>query len=274
MMYDQIQTAAAHIREAYKGEMPKIAVILGSGLAGLADALEDAAVFPYGDLPGFPVTTVIGHTGKLYIGKLEGVPLICMQGRVHGYEGHDQQMLGFPTRVLAALGVETLFITNASGSLDVDAGPGSLMMITDHINFSGMNPLVGVNDDRLGPRFPDMGDAWNKKLRKKLAKVAEKLDIKLHKGVYIGVKGPNFETPAEIRAFRMWGAGCVGMSTIPEVLTANHAGMKVVGVASITNYAAGMVDEVLNHVDTLEYAAKAAVNLERLIRAFVKEIGA
>ncbi|TNE65988.1 MAG: purine-nucleoside phosphorylase [Alphaproteobacteria bacterium] len=271
MTYEDVQACAAHIKANFKGDMPRMAMVLGSGLNSLANAMEDATVFSYADLPGFPKPTVEGHAGRMLIGKLEGKPVICMQGRAHAYEGHSEEKLGYSTRVLWALGVEILVLTNAAGSLRKKAGPGSLMAITDHINFSGINPLVGVNDDRFGPRFPDVSEAWNRKLTKKLHKCAEALNITLHEGVYLMAKGPNFETPAEIRAFKTWGADAVGMSTVPECLVARHCGMKVVGISSITNLAAGMQAELTHH-ETMEYGAIAAVHLEKLLRAFVEEV--
>lgn len=272
MTYEQVQECANFIRERFTGTMPKIAMVLGSGLNDLAASIENATVISYTDLPGFPKPTVEGHAGKMLIGELEGKGVICMQGRAHGYEGHPEQSLGYSTRVLWALGVETLLLTNAAGSLDEEAGPGSLMAITDHINFSGLNPLTGVNDDRFGPRFPDVSQAWDRELTQTLRECADELDIKLHEGTYLMAKGPNFETPAEIKAFRVMGANAVGMSTVPECLTARHCGMKVCGVSSITNYAAGMTDGELTHDETMEFGAVAAVNLDKLLRSFTKKV--
>ena len=271
MSFEKVQECAAFIRESVAGDIPQMAMVLGSGLNSLADAMEDATVLSYDDLPGFPKPTVEGHAGRMLIGKLAGKPVICMQGRAHAYEGHSEEKLAFSTRVLWALGVQTLLLTNAAGSLRTEVGPGSLMAITDHINFSGINPLVGVNDDRFGVRFPDVTEAWDKKLTKKLHKCAKSLNIDLHDGVYLMAKGPNFETPAEIRAFKVWGADAVGMSTVPECLVAKHCGMKVVGISSITNLAAGMQAELTHH-ETMEYGAIAAVNLEKLLRVFVEEV--
>lgn len=272
MSYEDVQNCAAYIKSHFSGDIPVVAMVLGSGLNSLADTVEDAAIFSYADLPGFPKPTVEGHAGRMLIGKLEGKPVICMQGRAHAYEGHPPEKLAFATRVLWALGVKVLVLTNAAGSLQKKAGPGSLMAITDHINYSGINPLVGINDDRFGPRFPDVTEAWDKALTKTLKKCAKNLDIKLHKGTYIMALGPNFETPAEIHAFRMMGADAVGMSTVPECLAARHVGMKVVGVSSITNYAAGMTGEELTHHETMEFGALASINLAKLLRAFVEQV--
>lgn len=272
MSYEEVQSCAKYVREHFSGDIPKIAMVLGSGLNSLAESIEDATVFSFLDLPGFPEPTVEGHAGRMHIGKLGGRPVICMQGRAHAYEGHAPEKLAFSTRVLWALGVEILVLTNAAGSLMEKAGPGSLMAITDHINFSGINPLVGVNDDRFGPRFPDVTVAWDRDLTKDLKECAKQLDIKLHKGTYLMAKGPNFETPAEIYAFGMMGADAVGMSTVPECLTARHVGMRVCGVSSITNYAAGMTGDELTHDETMEFGAIAAVKLEQLLRAFVDRV--
>lgn len=272
MSFETVQACAEHIKSIAGNDLPKVAMVLGSGLNSLADALEDATVLSYADLPGFPKPTVEGHAGRMLIGTLEGKPVICMQGRAHAYEGHGSEKLAFSTRVLWALGVEVLVLTNAAGSLQKAAGPGSLMAITDHINFSGVNPLVGVNDDRFGPRFPDVTAAWDKDLTETLKKCAKELGFPLHEGTYLMAKGPNFETPAEINAFRVMGADAVGMSTVPECLVARHVGMRVCGVSSITNYAAGMTGDELTHDETMEFGAVAAVNLEKLLRAFAEQV--
>lgn len=272
MSFEQVQECASFIKERFSGDMPKMALVLGSGLNSMADAIENPTVFSYLDLPGFPEPTVEGHAGRMLIGTLEGKPVICMQGRAHAYEGHAPEKLAFSTRVLWALGVEILVLTNAAGSLMEKAGPGSLVAITDHINFSGINPLVGVNDDRFGPRFPDVTAAWDKELTRTLRDSAGQLDIELHEGTYLMAKGPNFETPAEIHAFRMMGADAVGMSTVPECLVARHVGMRVTGISSITNYAAGMTGDELTHDETMEFGAIAAVNLEKLLRAFIARV--
>jgi len=270
MSFEHYHETADYIRANIPGDVPKLAFVLGSGLDGVADAIEDASVFDYADLPHFPTPTVSGHSGRMLIGKLSGVPVICLRGRVHGYEGHGGDKLGYAVRTLWALGVDTLVLTNAAGSLNAEAGPGSLMAITDHINFTDINPLVGLNDDRIGPRFVDLTEAWHKGLTTKLHQAATALDIKLHEGTYLMCKGPNFETPAEIRAFRTMGADAVGMSTVPECLTARHAGIKVCGVSSITNLAAGMTGNELTHDETMEFGQKAGVDLTKLLKEFVK----
>ncbi len=256
--------AVAKIQQLKPGFTPKAAVVLGSGLATLAESLTDATVIPYEDLPGFPPCTVLGHVSQLWLGYLNGVPVACLQGRVHYYEGINYDAIKTMIRTMKLLGAETLLSTNASGSMQVAAGPGELMMITDHINFQAANPLLGPNDEEYGERFFPMDNAYDKGLQQLLATTAEELNIALHKGIYIGVLGPNFETPAEIRMFKQWGADAVGMSTVPEVLVANHCGMRVAVVAAISNYAAGMQDESLNHAETLKYAEKAVVKLAEL----------
>jgi xanthosine phosphorylase len=247
---------------------PRLGIVLGSGLGAVADALEDAVQIPYTELPDFPAPSVHGHAGTLALGTLAGLPVACLQGRKHVYEGGDPGAMRGPVRALKAAGAEALFVTNAAGSLDAEAGPGSLMAISDHINMLGVNPLTGPNDDAVGPRFPSLRDAYDPELRASLHEVARELDIALAQGVYLATAGPSFETPAEIRAFRTLGADAVGMSTVPEVILARHAGLKVVAVSAITNLAEGMGGEPLSHEQTLRYANQAAGDLSRLIIGF------
>lgn len=260
------------IQERAKGFKPKLGLILGSGLGSLADQIQDAISIPYTDLPGFPVSTVAGHAGRLVLGYLGGVPVACCQGRVHSYEGTSAQ--GFKTfiRTLKLIGCEMLLITNASGSLNKDVGPGELMLITDHINLHPGNALIGPNDEEFGPRFFAMDDAYDPKLCNRIHEVAKELQIPLADGVYVGVIGPCFETPAEIRAFRAMGADAVGMSTVPEVIVARHCGLRLAVVAAITNFASGMSEEKISHEGTLHYGKIAATNLARLITATVESL--
>ena len=253
------------IRNACEGAFPKVAMQLGSGVNGVAEALEDPTVLPYADIPGFPRPSVQGHEGRLLVGHFGGVPVACLQGRVHYYEGQGMAPAVTMVRVLALLGVETLILTNAAGSLREDMPPGSLMAIADHINLSGGNPLFGLNDDEFGPRFPDMMDAWDPALRGMLHAAAEDVGIKLHDGVYLMASGPSFETPAEIRAFRTLGADAVGMSTAHECIIARHAGMRVAGVSTITNLASGMSGQPLTHDETMDVGNRAAVELEKIL---------
>jgi xanthosine phosphorylase len=253
---------------------PRLGIILGSGLGAVAEALEDAETISYADLPGFPAPSVHGHAGTLALGTLSGVPVACLQGRRHVYEGGDPGAMRGPVRALKAAGAEALFVTNAAGSLDAGVGPGSLMAISDHINMLGVNPLTGPNDDAIGPRFPSLRDAYDPELRAVLRETAQTLGIPLAEGVYLATAGPSFETPAEIRAFRTLGADAVGMSTIPEVILARHAGLRVVAVSAITNLAEGMGGESLSHEQTLRYANEAAGDLTRLIIGFSEAFGA
>jgi xanthosine phosphorylase len=246
-----------------------VGLVLGSGLGSLGDEVQDAIAFGFDELPGFPEPTVEGHAGRLIVGKLEGVEVACLQGRVHLYEGHPASTVKPLVRTLELLGCETLVATNAAGALDPSATPGSLMLITDHINAQGTNPLVGRNDDDFGPRFPAMTGAYDPALQERLRAKAAELGIALREGVYLALLGPCFETPAEIRAFARLGADAVGMSTVPEVIVARHCGMRCAAVSVITNLGAGLADEELSHDQTLEFAGRAAGDLKRLIKAFV-----
>jgi xanthosine phosphorylase len=253
---------------------PRLGIILGSGLGAVADALEDAVTIPYTELPDFPAPSVHGHAGTLALGTLSGVSVACLQGRKHIYEGGDPGAMRGPVRALKAAGAEALFVTNAAGSLNADVGPGSLMAISDHINLLGVNPLTGPNDDAVGPRFPSLRDAYDPELRQLLHEAADTLGVLLADGVYLATAGPSFETPAEIRAFRTLGADAVGMSTVPEVILARHAGLQVAAVSAITNLAEGMGGEALSHEQTLRYATAASGDLTRLIIEFSRVFGA
>lgn len=251
---------------------PRLGIVLGSGLGTVAEALEDRTTIPYADLPGFPELGIAGHAGTLALGTLAGLPVACLQGRAHVYEGGDPGAMRAPIRTLKQAGAEALLITNAAGSLREEVGPGSLMAITDHINLLGVNPLTGPNDDAVGPRFPSLRDAYDPELRRRLHASAEALDVPLAEGVYLATAGPSFETPAEIRAFRTLGADAVGMSTVPEVILARHAGLRVAAVSAITNLAEGMGGEPLSHEQTLRHAEAAARDLTRLIVSFCEAL--
>jgi xanthosine phosphorylase len=252
------------------GRKPKIAVILGSGLGGLGDRMTDTVKVAYKDLPGFPLLGVEGHAGDVIIGQLSGVDIVAFKGRKHFYETDDAYPLKTLIRSIKAAGVDTLFVSNAAGSLRPQIKVSELMAITDHINYMGMNPLVGPNDDDFGPRFPPMSDAWDADLTAKLRQAAAVTGAPLHEGVYMGFRGPSFETPAEIRMAQAMGADAVGMSSVPDCIIARHCGMKVVGCSCITNMGAGLSDEKLSHAHTLENAARAAKNFEKLLAEFVK----
>lgn len=264
-MSEQARAAAEIIKSRAPGRAPEYGIVLGSGLGGLADRIEDAIAVDYRDLPGFPVPSVEGHAGRVVLGTLGGRQVACLAGRVHLYEGHPASAVAPLVRTLHLLGCTTYLATNAAGALDVDAVPGSLMLITDHINFQGDNPLVGHNDASFGPRFPAMSGAYDAELRARIRASAGRLGIGLREGVYLAVLGPSFETPAEIRAFGRLGANAVGMSTVPEVIVARHCGMRVAAISVLTNLGAGLADETLSHDQTLEFAGKAANDLQRLV---------
>jgi xanthosine phosphorylase len=248
---------------------PRVGIVLGSGLGAVADAVEDPLVVGYEDLPGFPRPTVSGHAGRAVLGSIGGVSVAVLQGRAHLYEGGDPEALRVPVRALRAAGAEILILTNAAGSLHPRVGPGSLMAITDHINLTGVNLLMGPNDDALGPRFPSLRDAYDPALVDGLRASARELGIALAEGVYLAVTGPSFETPAEIRAYRTIGADAVGMSTVQETILARHCGLRVAAVSVITNLAEGMSDEPLSHEQTLRAAQAGAADLTRLLLDFI-----
>jgi xanthosine phosphorylase len=243
-------------------------IVLGSGLGAVAEAVSDPVVIGYEDLPGFPRPTVAGHAGRVVLGRLSGVPVAVLQGRAHLYEGGPLDGIRTPVRALRAAGAELLVLTNAAGSLRPEVGPGRLMAISDHINLTGINALVGPNDDAIGPRFPSLRDAYDPSLRADLLATAASLGIPLAEGVYLAVSGPSFETPAEIRAFGTLGADAVGMSTVHETIVARHCGLRVVAVSAITNLAEGLSAEALSHAQTLADAERASADLARLLLGF------
>jgi xanthosine phosphorylase len=248
---------------------PRVGIVLGSGLGAVADAVQEATTVGYEELPGFPRPGVAGHAGKAVLGQLGGVPVAVLMGRAHFYEGGDPEPRVTPVRALHAAGAEILVLTNAAGSLHLELGPGRLMAIADHINLTGFNPLIGPNDESIGPRFPSMRDAYDPQLRGELHAAARDLGIDLGEGVYLAVSGPSFETPAEIRAFARVGADAVGMSTVHETILARHAGMRVAAISAISNLAEGLSDVPLSHEQTLADAQRAAGDLARLLEAFV-----
>lgn len=260
------------IRKKIGQRQPKMAIILGSGLGGLPSQMTETVTIPYKDLPGFPELTVEGHTGEIVAGKLNGVDILAFRGRKHFYETDDAYPLKTMIRTVKALGIEILFLSNAAGSLRDSMLPGSLMMITDHINYMGLNPLIGPNDNDFGPRFPSMTGAWDSVLSVKLSEVAQGEKIVLHEGVYMAFRGPSFETPAEIRMGQKLGGDAVGMSSVPDCIIARHCGLRVVGCSCITNMGAGLSDEELTHHHTMENAKLGAVNFEKLVAAFVKHL--
>ncbi len=270
-LYEQIQAAAAAVRQR-SAIAPKVGIILGSGLGDFADTFAEKTVVPYSEIPGFPTSSVPGHAGRMVLGKLGGEPVVAMQGRVHMYEGYPPWQVAFPARVLCALGIKTLVVTNAAGGIRHDLEPADLMVITDHINLSGQNPLTGPNDERLGPRFPDMSTAYDGGLRELLLKKAEELKIPLKQGVYVWLAGPSYETPAEIRMLRTLGVDAVGMSTVPEVIAAAHMKVKVAGISCITNFAAGIGKKPLSHQEVAETAERVRDRFAALLAAFLPAV--
>jgi xanthosine phosphorylase len=266
---------AADIIKARKpGFEPRVALVLGSGLGVLAEQMTDAVSISFADLPGFPISTVHGHAGELVLGTLAGVPVACLKGRAHFYEGYGPGVMISAVRTMKLIGCELLFATNAAGSLRAEVDAGSLVAISDHINGLPGSPMVGPNDDRFGPRFFSMSNAYDRDVRELVKSTAKEKGITLHEGVYICYSGPNFETAAEIRAFKTLGADIVGMSTVPEVVAARHCGLKVTAVSVITNLAEGMSPFQLSHEQTLKYAAVGAKDLVALIPAFLERFAA
>ena len=272
-LYDRVHEAAQRVRERIGDRRPSVGLILGSGLGDFAERLEDAVRIDYADIPHFPVSTVSGHAGRLVVGTLAGVTCVAMQGRVHFYEGHSAAEAALPARVLVALGARTLIITNAAGGLHADWTPGTLMLIRDHINLLGDNPLRGPNDDRLGVRFPDMTRAYAPALRELARGAAARIGLELAEGVYVAMSGPTYETPAEVQMLARLGADATGMSTVPEVVVANHMGARVLGISCITNKAAGLSDQPLSHDEVKETAERVRGQFEGLLTAILEDLG-
>ena len=261
--------------EYIKGKIdfkPEIGIILGSGLGDMADRVEDRVVIKYSEVPNMPVSTVHGHAGQFVCGTLEGKKVIMMQGRFHYYEGHPMRVLALPIHIMKFLGVESLIVTNACGGVNTDFVPGDLMIINDHINFTSSNPLIGSNDEEIGPRFPDMSTAYNREYIKLAKSVAASLDMNLKEGVYMMFTGPTYETPAEVRLARIVGADAVGMSTVPEVIVANHCGLKILGISCITNMAAGILDQPLNQEEVIETSKMVKEKFVALVKGVVKNM--
>jgi purine-nucleoside phosphorylase len=269
--FQQIEQAVTYLQGKYT-KTPRIGLILGSGLGVLADEIEDAVKIRYEDIPEFPISTVEGHAGQLVFGSLSGMEVVAMQGRFHYYEGYSFDQVTFPVRVMKELGVEVLVVTNAAGGVNETYEPGDLMIISDHINNMGSNPLIGPNDNRFGARFPDMSEPYNKELRLIARNVAEKLNIRIQEGVYVGNTGPTYETPAEVRMIRTFGGDAVGMSTVPEVIVAKHAGLKVLGISCISNMASGILDQPLTHDEVIETTEKVRKDFLLFVKEIVKNI--
>ena len=269
-MLNKINQTAAYLKTMVSYR-PETGIILGTGLGHLADEITDKIEIPYEQIPHFPLSTVEGHSGKLIFGKLGGKEVLAMQGRFHYYEGYDMKQVTFPVRVFKAMGVKTLFVSNAAGGMDPNFKVGDIMIITDHINLFPEHPLRGKNHEELGTRFPDMSEAYSPRLIAKANEIAERNGIKVQHGVYVGTSGPTFETPAEYRYFRRIGGDAVGMSTVPEAIAANHMGMKICGISCISNLAAGMTQNPLTHEEVQETADMAAAAFQKLVTESVKK---
>jgi len=284
MSYEKAAEAAEFIRSKYPGEV-ETAIVLGSGLGAFADELTNAVRIPYEEIPGFARSTVEGHAGQLVLGEIEGQAVAVQQGRFHYYEGYDMEQVMLPMRTFGVMGIKNLILTNAAGSLNSDMQPGSLMLITDHLNCMGVNPLRGPNDGRFGPRFPDMSEVYDREFEhiasEEAAAIAherfekgvdERLTDFLNRGIYCALSGPTYETPAEIRMYRQIGADAVGMSTVPETIAARHQGMRILGISCITNLAAGMSDEPIHHEEVMETGARVAEVFKELLRRIIRRI--
>jgi purine-nucleoside phosphorylase len=270
--YDALVRARDTIRARIGARAPTVGLVLGSGLGGFADRLEDAVAVPYGEIPGFPVSGVPGHAGRLVVGRAGGVTCAAMQGRVHFYEGHDLKTVTFPIRTMILLGCTRLIVTNASGGVNTTFSAGDLVAISDHLNLLPEGPLRGENDDRLGPRFPDMTRAYSPELRRIAHRAAVELGIPLREGVYAALPGPSYETPAEIRMLRALGADLCGMSTVPEVIVANHQGAQVLGISCVTNMAAGITGAALSHEEVTETATRVKSTFTALLERVLAEL--
>jgi purine-nucleoside phosphorylase len=268
--FAEAEEAAAFVRGRSKLR-PAVGLVLGSGLGAFADTLKGATRIPFAEIPHFPTSTAIGHRGELVMGTAGDTPVAVMNGRVHYYEGYSPAQVVFPVRVLGRLGVKIIVMTNAAGSVNVNYKPGELMIITDHINYMGLNPLIGPNEEQLGPRFFDMSDAYDPALREIAEKACWKAGVTVRHGVYVAVAGPSYETPAEIRAFRTLGADAVGMSTVPEVIAARHMGVRVLAISCITNLAAGVSKRKLDHLEVLEVGRKAQASLNDVLARIIQE---
>jgi purine-nucleoside phosphorylase len=270
--YDRVQEAAAAVRAATTGAVPDIALVLGSGLGDFAGTLKGAQSMAYGDLPHWPRSAVIGHEGRLVVGSVRDRRIVALSGRCHAYEGYDLATVTFATRVLGVLGVKKLILTNAAGGINTSFTQGALMVIDDHINLTGGNPLVGANDDRFGERFPDMSEVYSPRLRRIADEAAQRLGYTLPHGVYAGLLGPSYETPAEIRYLRVIGADAVGMSTVAEAIVARHMRMEVLGISCITNMAAGVLPQPLDHTEVMETARRVRGQFIALLEGIIERL--
>jgi purine-nucleoside phosphorylase len=269
--FEKVQVAVKFLNQK-SGVRPRIAIVLGSGLGAFGEQVANRQVIPYAEIPHFPRSTVQGHSGNLVLGEIGKVPIAVMQGRVHYYEGYSMQEVTFPTKVLARFGIQRLILTNAAGAINKRFKPGRLMIIEDHLNLQSTNPLLGPNEDRFGLRFFDLSDAYDKEMRKVASAAARKLTMTIHRGVYAGLTGPSYETPAEIRMLRTLGADAVGMSTVPEVIVANHMSVKCLGISCITNMAAGVVPQKVNHEEVMQTGERVKDDFIRFLQAIVPRL--
>jgi len=270
-VWERVEQAAAAVRNRC-GALPDVAVVLGSGLGDFADGLREAIAMPYGELPHWPATNVVGHAGRLVIGTVAGKRVAALAGRAHLYEGHDLAAVVFATRVMGRLGVKQIILTNAAGGINVGFASGALMIIDDHINLLGSNPLTGDNDDRFGPRFPDMSEAYSSRLRRIAETAAAAKGVAVTHGVYVAWHGPSYETPAEIRYLRMIGADAVGMSTVPEAIAARHMGLEVLGISCITNAAAGVLPQPIDHNDIIDTTQRVRASFIALLEGIIERL--
>jgi purine-nucleoside phosphorylase len=270
-IYERAEHATRIIRARTTVE-PRIAIVLGSGLGGFADDFEDAVGIPYEDIPGFVRSTAQGHAGRLVIGKIDGIPVLAMQGRVHYYEGYSLDEVTFPVRTFGLLGIKTLVLTNAAGGINVTLTQGALMVLSDHVNLMGVNPLIGPNDERFGPRFPDMSAVYAPELQELVIEEAKAIGVEVRRGIYGALSGPSYETPAEIHLLRNLGADAVGMSTVPEAIVARHMSLEVLGISCITNMAAGISDEPINHEEVMATGDRVRETFTELLRRVIAAI--
>jgi purine-nucleoside phosphorylase len=270
-LYARAEQAARTIRSRTSLE-PQVALVLGSGLGGFADEFQESIAIPYAEIPGFATSTAQGHAGQLVIGKVGDVPVMAMQGRVHFYEGYTLEEVTFPIRAFKLLGIKRLILTNAAGGIDIELNQGSLMVISDHLNLMGVNPLRGPNDERFGPRFPDMSDAYSRELQEQAVAEARNIGVDIRRGVYAALAGPSYETPAEIHMLRGLGADAVGMSTVPETIVARQMGIEVLGISCITNMAAGISDEPINHAEVMETGQRVRLIFTKLLRGIISNM--
>lgn len=271
-LYARAEHAARTIRARVGNDYARIAIILGSGLGGFAEEFAEPTVIPYEEIPGFVTSTAQGHAGRLVLGKLDQIPIVAMQGRVHFYEGYTLEEVTFPIRVFKLLGIKTIVLTNASGGIDVGLSQGALMVISDHLNLMGVNPLRGANDDRFGVRFPDMTEVYSRELQEIACSEARAMGVEVRRGIYAALAGPSYETPAEIHMLRTFGADAVGMSTVPEAIIARHMGLEVLGISCITNMAAGISDQPIKHEEVMEIGNRVRSTFTQLLRRVIAKL--